>query len=125
MPTIRDFPTKKELRTARTLQFGIIVPSTRNQEQRIGPGAFNKRVREATEFFTKLFGGATITVAEGSYKGRRGRVMEEPVAVINVYTTTNDWNKNDKHVKRWLMKKKTNWGQESMGFMFDEDLILV
>ena len=51
--------------------------------------------------------------------------MEEPVAVINVYTTTNDWNKNDKHVKRWLMKKKTNWGQESMGFMFDEDLILV
>lgn len=121
----RDFPTNKELAEGYPLRIAIIIPSTRGKNKRITTTRFNKRVREARDFYTKLFGGATINTATGSYTTRNGQVIQERVAVIEIYTTTSAWNRQDLKVKRWLLDKKKNWEQESMGFEFEEELITI
>lgn len=122
----RDFPTQGELEDGLPLELRIFVPSTRDVNVKLSKTAFQKRIQETVTFFTRLFGGSTKFAGVGSYTTQRGkRVVSENVAVVEVFTNSATWNKHDLEVKKWLLEKKQNWGQESMGLDFDGDLVFV
>ena len=119
-----DFPTKKELRNSYNLEFKVYIPSTRDRNIKISGGAFRKRIEMATIFFAKRFGGASIDVEQGAYM-LKGKAIKESVAVIIVNTNQELYNRYDNNIKRYLQSKKKSWGQDSMGFVYDGNMIFI
>jgi hypothetical protein len=122
--TTRDFPTNTQIRQSNNINFKIVIPSTRNKTVVIGQKAFQKRVREFGNYLTKMFYGATIDYGFGTYK-LKNKVISENVAVISIFTTKELYNKYDLELRKILLKKKQSWGQDSMGFEYQEKLIFI
>lgn len=123
-PTRRDFPSQKEIDEGLDTQVRIFVPSTYDKNKKLSALAFKSRIAETVNYFTNLFGGSTRYVGVGSYTSEEGVVFEN-VAVVEVFAKSDDWNRHDDAVKRWIMERKKNWGQESMGFEWQQEMIYV
>lgn len=124
-PPTRDFPNKSDLEGGLPIQFAVVIPSTKQADEKIAPSAFAKRVKDTKEFFTKKFGGTTTERAIGTYTDKNGRVIGEDVSVVEVFTNEETWDREDEAVKKWLQSKKKAWGQESLGFEYEGDLIFI
>lgn len=124
-PYARDFPTDQELSDSNEVNFKIIVPSTRGANQPISEAAFRKRIEATIQFLTETFGGSTYDFQTGTYTSISGEVIEERVALVEVFATTADWNLHDVDVYDWLVERRKNWGQEAMGFEFEGDFLFV
>jgi hypothetical protein len=119
-----DFPTKSELKEALPIEFKILIPSTRDKSIPISEAAFRKRVDEAVQFLTKRFGGSTITIETGTYM-LKGKTIMEKIASIQVNTNQVVYNKYDEDVEKYVLAKKHSWGQDSMGFMYQNKLLFI
>jgi hypothetical protein len=98
--------------------FVVYIPST--------SGNYKKRIDEAIGFFTKLFGGTTEFSAVGTYVSQKtGMVIREKVALVDVYTTRDNWDKKKDMIKGWLKSKKKAWKQEELAIQFEEDMYWV
>lgn len=107
------------------IELAVIVPSTRKKDIRINDQAFEKRVEETKEKLSELFGGSNSVRGVGRYKSNDKGTIEEDVAVVETFTTTDRYKEVDQDLKDWLMTKKHNWGQESMGFEYEGDMYYV
>lgn len=123
-PTRRDFPSKQELDEGLDTQIRVFVPSTYEKKKKLSASAFKKRIQETVNYFTRLFGGSTRYTGIGSYTSEEGVIIEN-VAVIEAFAKGADWNRHDDAVKHWLSEKKKNWGQETLGFEWQQELIFV
>jgi len=122
----RDYPFKSkkgvfalEKRTA------VIVPSTTTKDRKIPRKEFEKRVEETRRFLSNTNGGYTSLRAQGGYVARDGGLIKEPVVVVESYATEEDYIKNRSRVESWLKRKGAEWGQESVGYEYEDDLFYV
>ncbi len=120
----RDFPNAKELENSLDVVFKVIVPSTRDKSIPISNNAFEKRIKETVKFLTMMFGGSTIDVEKGTYHFK-GKIITERVASIIVFTNDKLYNKHDEHIEDFIKEKKKSWGQDSIGFVFNDKMIFI
>lgn len=118
------FPNKKgifhlPIRTA------IIVPSTTNANKPVSKKEMNRRIKETRKFLSDTNGGFTSVKAVGGYTDSKGRVIKEPVMVVESYATKKAYLKNRKKVRRFLERKGKRWKQEAMGYEHENDLYYV
>jgi hypothetical protein len=99
----------------------VYVPSTLYNKT-ISDRQFAKRIKKTAEELVSLFGGCRETIATGRYMDRRGELIEEKVAVLIGYGQGDRYLEKREMFLEWLLKKKKEWQQESIGFEFEGDL---
>lgn len=99
----------------------VYVPSTLF-DKKIPARQFQQRIKKTAEELVSLFGGCRETIVKGRYMDRRGVVIEEQVAVLTGYGRGDRYLEKREQFFQWLMDKKKEWRQESIGFEFEGDL---
>ncbi len=99
----------------------VYVPSTLF-DKRIPKRAFQKRISKTADELVRLFGGCRQTMVRGHYMDRRGEIIEEDVAVLTGYGKSDRYLEKREQFLDWLLAKKKEWQQESIGFEFEGDL---
>jgi hypothetical protein len=103
------------------MKTAIIVPSTKNGNERISKPEYDRRVRETERFMAKEYGGYTAVQAHGGYLGERGEVIEEPVTEVVAYTDAKTFRAKKPVVAKFMKRKRSSWTQESVGYEFDKN----
>ena len=112
------FPKKKNRKDIYT---AIFVPSTNKQQKRISKAAFRKRALETMRFLSR-FGGYTTYQTHGGYLMPNKKLLKEPVAKVESYTTPRKYRRQQNNIRAFLKDKARKWGQESIGYIFEEEL---
>lgn len=99
----------------------VYVPSTLF-DKKIPVRHFQQRIKKTAEELVSLFGGCRETMVKGRYMDRRGVIIEEQVAVLTAYGRGDRYLEKREQFLEWLMDKKVEWQQESIGFEFEDDL---
>lgn len=116
-----DFP-KKTAKGSDT-HIVIFVPSTKGAVK-ISPSLFRKRLLETKSFLSNKFGGFTAIKAHGGWVSGQ-TLIQERVVMVETYTTRNAYLKYDLTIERWLKRKKTEWEQEAMGYIYQGKMYFV
>src|SRR3972149_5507659 len=106
----------------------VYVPSTKERKVKILPEEFTARQQETESFLRKLFGGTTRVSGVGTWFvtiNNKKELIKEEVAKIESFTEKADYYRNDLKLKKWLLNKKKEWGQESISFEYEEELFFV
>lgn len=101
-----------------TTRTAILVPSTKHGNQKISEREFNARIRETQNFMNREFGGSTVTKGVGSYtiSGRKPKLVQEDVVIVENYSKPKDWKKHMREVENYIESKQKEWTQDSIGF---------
>jgi len=111
-----DFPKK---RSKNRYHFTIFVPSTTAKDKPVSQNTFTKRLDETKKFASEKFEGTTTTTGKGTYTDNNGKLIQEKVGIVEVYTTPKKYKKYDTEIEEYLKKKKKKWKQESIGYSFE------
>jgi len=111
-----DWPVKRGL----SVHIVVYVPDTTGISKKISKREHKKRAREVETELRKLFGGTTKVSSQGTWKHKK-RVIRDGVLQVESFTTQRKWNKNDMVLKRYLQRKKKEWGQESLSYEWYDD----
>lgn len=104
----------------------IIVPSTNKQQKFIGDAELDKRVEETQKFMSIHFGGYTDIKAEGGYvSDKSGKVLKDKTVSVVGFASAETFLKHRNKLKEWMMNKVSEWGQETLGFEFEDDLYYI
>lgn len=101
----------------------VYVPST-TLDQPISDSDFKSRIDETQEKLSELFGGFTTVDASGGYLSQQDGVISEPVIVVSSWATVGDYQSKMGDLERFLKQKKDDWGQEVIGFEFENDFFM-
>ena len=101
----------------------VYVPST-TLDQPISESDFKSRIDETQEKLSELFGGFTTVDASGGYLSQQDGVISEPVIVVSSWATVRDYQSKMGDLERFLKQKKDDWGQEVIGFEFENDFFM-
>ena len=104
------------------IRTAIIVPSTTSKDKKITRAEFQERINFTRKFLSKKNGGYTSVRGSGGYVTKDGKLIKEPVAVVESFATKEAFEKNKKDVEYFLKHKGKAWGQESMGYELEDDL---
>lgn len=107
------------------LRTAIIVPSTKAKSRKISNREYQSRIMATRRFLSKTNGGYTSVKAVGGFTDNEGNLIKEDVAVVESYTTKPDYRNNREKIRDWLEDKGKEWGQESMGYEYEDDLYYV
>jgi DNA repair protein RadC len=106
-------------------QIAIYVPSTKDKNVVISDLELESRVDEVKKYLSELFGGFNSVKVEGGYESKdRGLIKEDAVRVV-AFANKEDINQK---LKKLISKIKywcSEWGQESMGVEFENDMYYV
>ena len=116
-----DFPSLKERESGLQINFKVIIPSTRDETDKINRRAFEHRVDEMIKFIHRSFTGSTVNYGIGTYE-LNDKIIREDVAIISVFTDAETYNARDEILKRYLKEKKHSWGQKSISFEYEGDV---
>lgn len=122
--TTLDFPNRTQLEQGLNVCFKVYIPSTRDKSIKIHVKTFNARIKEVGHWLTQKFAGATIDYVYGEYKYKE-KIIGEDVAIISVFTTSELYNKQDLELKKYLREKKYAWGQDSIGFEYQDKMVFI
>lgn len=109
------FPKEKGLET----YSAIYVPSTQDVNKKITPAQHQRRANEVRNFMNKQFGGTTSVRALGSYTDSKGRVVNEPVIVVENFSDIKDYEHHDRKIHKFVQSRARSWGQESVSYEFE------
>lgn len=123
MPNKLDFPTTKQLRGASSVHVAIYVPSTKDKDKPISSAQFNSRIEEVKRLLNS-FGGSTSIRGIGSYN-LEGKTISEKVAIVESFTNPRNYKAMDTKIKAFILRKKKQWGQDSIGYEYEEKLIFI
>lgn len=119
-----DFPKTKQLKDALNIHIIIYVPSTKQADKPITGAEMKRRISETRRFIRNQLGGSTTVSGTGDWKDS-GQIFTEDVAKVESFTTAEDYDKADLKIKKWLTNKKREWGQKSLSYEFEEQLLFV
>ena len=86
----------------------------------------DKRVEETQQFMSVHFGGYTDIKAEGGYvSGKSGKVLKDKTVSVIGFASAENFLKHRDELKEWMMNKVSEWGQETLGFEFEDDLYYI
>jgi len=125
LETIENPPTNpiKQNTLSLPVQFSITIPSTQGTDQKLAKKEFNNRIKEAKKWVVDKYYGDTTILAKGDYTAD-GKLIEEDVAVINVSTTREDYEKNKKELGKFIKDKRKEYEQQQMAYTLEDDLFL-
>ena len=107
------------------VQQNIIVPSTKDFDEKISKKEMEGRVREVSTFLSERFGGFTRYNTVGGWSSDQG-LVEEPGTQVISYSNAESWNlKNRRDVVKFLRDKACKWGQEAVAYEVEGDLFFV
>jgi hypothetical protein len=106
------------------IENAVYVPSTDKTQNQIPEKAFRKRISDTENELSRLFGGFTRFNDYGGYKSDSGQVVREKGARVASFATAKDAKDPEKlnNLKKWLVKKQKQWGQETIGYENEGDL---
>lgn len=119
-----DFPTKRQQNSANKIHIVIYVPSTKQFSKPVTGREFKKRIRETAKFLNRTFGGTTRISGIGSYTLNE-KIIDERVVKVETFTKVKDYHKADLKVKKFIQQKRRSWGQDSIGYEFEETMHFV
>ena len=93
----------------------VFVPSTTRLNKKISTKAFSNRIRNTKRSLNTLFGGSTTTRSVGSFTSKRGKLVNEKIAVVTAHTNKAGFNRGRRKLGTFLKTKKKSWKQESIG----------
>ena len=102
----------------------IYVPSTSDYGEWIGSDEFKSRVEEVQAFLSNLYGGFTSLSGSGGYVSDIYDLIEEPVVVVSAFASNDDYERTLDSLEEFLRDKQTEWGQEVIGFEFENDYFM-
>lgn len=122
MPNKLDFPKGK----GSNIHIVILVPSTKGINKKITKKQFKTRVMSVVKFLRSKFGGSTRVRGVGDFHSQElGKPVQEQIAKVETFTTTKDYNRVDKQIRNFLLKKKKAWSQESIGYQYEGSMYFV
>lgn len=108
------------------IEQAVYVPSTKDGNKPITQRGFEMRVQETKKFLSKLYGGHTSTRAEGGYySDKKKKMIHEKVVRVASFTTREAYKEKKPLLDAWLTKMAKEWGQESIGYEVEGDLMYV
>lgn len=106
---------------AATVQFAIIVPSTRDGDP-ITDAAFEDRIEQVQRWMDERFGGDTTIRGTGDYIDDAGELAAEDVAVVETFMTPAEYRDRKGAIESFIKERYRNWRQDQIGFEFEDDL---
>jgi hypothetical protein len=119
MPVAGHNPVQMHL----PIEQAIYVPSTKDGNTPIPKAELDARVQEAKAFLSDLFGGYTSVESVGGYHSPTKGLVEEPVVKVTSFATKESYDANRAALQAWLSAKAKMWGQESIGYEVEGDLM--
>jgi len=122
MPNKLDFPTGK----GKNVRIVIYVPSTTNIDKKIPNSQFRRRITSVVNFLRSKLGGSTRVLGIGNYySDDLNKSITEKVAKVESFTTTKDYYREDKKIRKFLLRKKKAWKQEWLSYEYRGSLYFV
>lgn len=108
-------------------EMAVIVPTTAgiHRQQSISSDIVKRRVDEVRKYFSKKFGGYTSVHATGGYVKKDGQLVKERVYKVTAFADKSTFLKRKNMVLRQVGSWARRWGQETVGFEFEGDLLLI
>jgi hypothetical protein len=103
------------------LECVVYVPSTQGSRV-IDAAEFARRRDETADILVSLFGGCRESLSTGRYRSESGEIVSEEVAVLTGFGDADDYERKRQELLAWLIDKRDEWGQETLGFEFEGDL---
>ena len=107
------------------LEMVIYVPSTQDVNKVISIDDMILRVDEVKKYLANKFGGYTSADKLGGYVDSTGNLVNEDVVQVTSFSTKEAYAENKEELINQLAKWCEEWGQESIGFEFEGDLMYV
>jgi hypothetical protein len=107
------------------LEMVIYVPSTQDVDKVISVDKMDKRVDEVKIYLANKFGGYTSADKLGGFVDSTGNLVNEDVVQVTSFSTKEAYAENKEELIKQLAKWCEEWGQESIGFEFEGDLMYV
>jgi len=101
----------------------IYVPSTQGDSD-ISDAEFEDRILFIQTALSTLFGGYTSVNADGGYIGASSTLTSEPVGVVSTWATPEAYEEHLPKLEELLMYCRELWGQETLGFEFENDFFM-
>lgn len=93
----------------------VFVPSTTRLNKKISTKMFSTRIRNTKRSMNSLFGGTTTIRSVGAFTSKRGKIVNEKIAVVTSHTNKAGFSRGKKKLGAFLKTKKKSWKQESIG----------
>jgi hypothetical protein len=101
----------------------VYVPST-DLDQPVSETEFQSRIDETQEKLSELFGGFTTTEGDGGYLSQEDGLISEPVMIVTTWANPEEYLDKLKELETFLQDKQQDWGQEVIGFEFENDFFM-
>jgi len=116
-------PPLKGVTTENPYQIKIYVPST-VIDTPISQEKHESRVKNTQRFLSSLFGGYTSAEVTGGYYSNDDGLISEPVVVVSSWATPDNYQQQKGKIERFIKTKQKEWGQEAIGFEFEDDFFM-
>lgn len=116
-------PPLKGVTTENPYQIKIYVPST-VIDTPISQEKHESRVKNTQRFLSSLFGGYTSAEVTGGYYSNDDGLISEPVVVVSSWATPDNYQQHKDKIERFIIAKQQDWGQEAIGFEFEDDFFM-
>lgn len=106
----------------------IYVPSTYDVSAQLSHGDLAKRVDEVSSFLASLFGGYSVYDLTGGYvthKKGEGEIIKEHFVRVVAFATREAFKENHNKLFEQIALWAKEWGQESVGYEYEEDLYYI
>lgn len=104
----------------------VYIPNTDLNGKKISSKQFKERIKEVEGKLLKLFGGHTTDELEhGEFLTKNKKIISEKVSRVSCFSDIKTYRKYQDELERWLLKKKKEWNQETIGYEFEGDLYYI
>jgi hypothetical protein len=107
------------------IEVTILVPSTKNANEKIGKAEFANRVEEVQNYLSTLFGGFTSQDSEGGYTSEDKGLINENIYAVTSFAQSSDFNNKFETLVNKIKDWCKAWGQESIGLILEGDMFYI
>lgn len=109
-------------RVERVHQIAAFIPTTAGVDRPVDTSAY---VERTITYFSRTFGGATSSQAQGAWASENAGIVSEVVHIVVSYTTEEDLSMHVDDVIDFVKVIKAELGQEAMAIEINQKLMLV
>jgi hypothetical protein len=103
----------------------VLVPSTKNANEKIGKAEFANRIEEVQTYLSTLFGGHTSQDADGGYTSDEKGLINEDIYAVTSFAQPNNFNNKFEILVNKIKDWCKMWGQESIGLILEGDMFYI
>ena len=107
------------------MELAIYVPSTDKANIIISKKDFQNRIEEVERFLSDLFGGYSAVSVDGGYVSEDKGLIQEDVTRVATFGSIENFESNFERLINKIGEWCNKWGQESMGFEFEDDMFYI